>query len=57
MMQLRKAIGHPYLFPGIEPEPFEMGEHLGKNVSIRNHKSLDDFFRYEQLKQVVNYKY
>ncbi|CAF3617419.1 unnamed protein product [Rotaria sordida] len=28
MMQLRKAIGHPYLFPGIEPEPFEMGEHL-----------------------------
>ncbi len=30
MMQLRKAIGHPYLFPGIEPEPFEMGEHLGE---------------------------
>jgi hypothetical protein len=30
MMQLRKAIGHPYLFPGIEPEPFEMGEHLGR---------------------------
>jgi hypothetical protein len=30
MMQLRKAIGHPYLFPGIEPEPFEMGEHLSK---------------------------
>ncbi|CAF0884246.1 unnamed protein product [Adineta ricciae] len=28
MMQLRKAIAHPYLFPGIEPEPFEMGEHL-----------------------------
>ncbi|CAF3662859.1 unnamed protein product [Rotaria socialis] len=28
MMQLRKAIGHPYLFPGVEPEPFEMGEHL-----------------------------
>ncbi|CAF0836864.1 unnamed protein product [Adineta steineri] len=28
MMQLRKAIGHPYLFPGIEPEPFEIGEHL-----------------------------
>lgn len=30
MMQLRKAIAHPYLFPGIEPEPFEMGEHLSK---------------------------
>ena len=29
-MQLRKAIGHPYLFPGIEPEPFEIGEHLGQ---------------------------
>lgn len=31
MMQLRKAIGHPYLFPGIEPEPFEIGEHLSKS--------------------------
>ncbi|CAF1178368.1 unnamed protein product, partial [Didymodactylos carnosus] len=28
LMQLRKCIGHPYLFPGIEPEPFEIGEHL-----------------------------
>jgi hypothetical protein len=34
MMQLRKAIGHPYLFPGIEPEPFEMGEHLSKYLDI-----------------------
>ncbi|XP_040991385.1 LOW QUALITY PROTEIN: probable helicase CHR10 [Juglans microcarpa x Juglans regia] len=28
VMQLRKACSHPYLFPGIEPEPFEEGEHL-----------------------------
>ncbi len=34
MMQLRKAIGHPYLFPGIEPEPFEMGEHLSRYLFI-----------------------
>ncbi len=38
MMQLRKAIGHPYLFPGIEPEPFEMGEHLSKNLFKNNSK-------------------
>ncbi|CAN1845214.1 Probable helicase CHR10 [Linum perenne] len=28
VMQLRKACSHPYLFPGIEPEPYEEGEHL-----------------------------
>ncbi|XP_050282339.1 probable helicase CHR10 isoform X4 [Quercus robur] len=28
VIQLRKASSHPYLFPGIEPEPFEEGEHL-----------------------------
>lgn len=33
-MQLRKAIGHPYLFPGIEPEPFEMGEHLSECLTF-----------------------
>ena len=27
-MQLRKACSHPYLFEGIEPEPFHEGEHL-----------------------------
>ncbi|KDP28847.1 hypothetical protein JCGZ_14618 [Jatropha curcas] len=30
VIQLRKACSHPYLFPGIEPEPFEEGEHLGQ---------------------------
>jgi hypothetical protein len=24
-MQLRKCVNHPYLFPSVEPEPFEMG--------------------------------
>eukprot|EP00898_Chlorokybus_atmophyticus_P000294 jgi/Chlat1/1265/Chrsp115S01665 len=28
LMQLRKACSHPYMFPGFEPEPFELGEHL-----------------------------
>ncbi|XP_014672288.1 PREDICTED: chromodomain-helicase-DNA-binding protein 1-like [Priapulus caudatus] len=28
LMQLRKCVNHPYLFPGVEPEPFMMGEHL-----------------------------
>ncbi|CAL5331340.1 unnamed protein product [Camellia sinensis] len=28
VMQLRKTCSHPYLFPGIEPEPYEEGEHL-----------------------------
>uniref|UniRef100_A0AAR2LK11 Chromodomain helicase DNA binding protein 1-like n=1 Tax=Pygocentrus nattereri TaxID=42514 RepID=A0AAR2LK11_PYGNA len=28
LVQLRKCVNHPYLFDGVEPEPFEMGEHL-----------------------------
>ncbi|MFH4981450.1 hypothetical protein AB6A40_008159 [Gnathostoma spinigerum] len=28
MMDLRKCAIHPYLFAGVEPEPFEEGEHL-----------------------------
>ena len=30
LTQLRKCINHPYLFDGVEPEPFELGEHLVK---------------------------
>ncbi|XP_011033033.1 PREDICTED: chromodomain-helicase-DNA-binding protein 1-like isoform X3 [Populus euphratica] len=30
VIQLRKACSHPYLFHGIEPEPYEEGEHLVK---------------------------
>ena len=28
LIQLRKCSNHPYLFNGIEPEPFVQGEHL-----------------------------
>lgn len=28
VIQLRKACSHPYLFAGIEPEPYQEGEHL-----------------------------
>jgi hypothetical protein len=28
LMQLRKCCNHPYMFSGVEPEPFVMGEHL-----------------------------
>ncbi|KAI8520689.1 Chromodomain-helicase-DNA-binding protein 1-like [Branchiostoma belcheri] len=28
LMQLRKCVNHPYLFDGVEPEPFVLGEHL-----------------------------
>ena len=28
LVQLRKCVNHPYLFDGVEPEPFELGEHL-----------------------------
>ncbi|CUG91492.1 chromodomain helicase dna binding protein 1, putative [Bodo saltans] len=28
LMQLRKCCNHPYMFTGVEPEPFVIGEHL-----------------------------
>ncbi|XP_029434009.1 chromodomain-helicase-DNA-binding protein 1-like isoform X2 [Rhinatrema bivittatum] len=28
LAQLRKCVAHPYLFDGVEPEPFQIGEHL-----------------------------
>ncbi|PNJ85181.1 CHD1L isoform 3 [Pongo abelii] len=28
LSQLRKCVDHPYLFDGVEPEPFEVGDHL-----------------------------
>eukprot|EP00667_Euglena_gracilis_P001160 EG_transcript_1160 len=33
VMQLRKCCNHPYLFEGVEPEPFIAGEHLIANSS------------------------
>jgi superfamily II DNA or RNA helicase len=31
MMTLRKISSHPYLIPGVEPEPFSEGEHIWQN--------------------------
>lgn len=31
VMQLRKCCNHPYMFTGVEPEPFVVGEHLVLN--------------------------
>ncbi|RLV99065.1 hypothetical protein DV515_00010278 [Chloebia gouldiae] len=28
IIQLRKCVAHPYLFNGVEPEPFEIGDHI-----------------------------
>lgn len=28
LVQLRKAVSHPYLFDGVEPVPFKDGDHL-----------------------------
>uniref|UniRef100_A0A8C3C8U1 Chromodomain helicase DNA binding protein 1 like n=1 Tax=Cairina moschata TaxID=8855 RepID=A0A8C3C8U1_CAIMO len=28
LSQLRKCVAHPYLFNGVEPEPFEIGDHI-----------------------------
>ncbi|ESN92450.1 hypothetical protein HELRODRAFT_115805 [Helobdella robusta] len=40
LMQLRKCVCHPYLFNGVEPEPFVSGEHLftssGKLLLLHN---------------------
>lgn len=35
LMQLRKCINHPYLFDGVEPEPFELGKHFKSEGSVR----------------------
>jgi len=40
VIQLRKACSHPYLFPGIEPEPFEEGEHLVQVSQLFTNTSL-----------------
>ncbi|KAI3635057.1 hypothetical protein MIR68_006623 [Amoeboaphelidium protococcarum] len=38
LIQLRKCVSHPYLFNGVEKEPFELGEHLvdtsGKLIAL-----------------------
>lgn len=47
LMNLRKISLHPYLMPNIEPEPFELGEHIintsGKFILLNN--LLDHLYR------------
>ena len=49
IMQLRKCSNHPYMFTGIEPQPFELGEHLVKSSGKLN--VLDKILRYCYEKQ------
>ncbi|XP_057449387.1 probable helicase CHR10 [Lotus japonicus] len=51
VIQLRKACSHPYLFPGIEPEPYEEGEHLVQDfLELRkySYERLDGLVRAEE---------
>lgn len=53
VIQLRKACSHPYLFPGIEPEPYQEGEHLVQVV-----KQQDSYFtqQYWWVKILLKYE-
>lgn len=46
LMELRKCANHPYLFDGVEPEPFESGEHLVESAGKL--KLLDRLLRHMQ---------
>ncbi|KAF4801732.1 hypothetical protein TURU_031985 [Turdus rufiventris] len=54
LIQLRKCVAHPYLFSGLEPEPFEIGDHIveasGKMCLLDNsfHSCMLGY-SYEQL--------
>lgn len=57
VIQLRKACSHPYLFDGVEPEPFQEGEHIVEvpvlgllTLFVINIESADQLiaFLYEQ---------
>ncbi|VDP44791.1 unnamed protein product [Schistosoma mattheei] len=65
IMNLRKCVNHPYLFDGIEPEPFTLGEHLIQTSSKLflldlllqflynpNHSNLDKSFYSSNSKPV-----
>ena len=47
LIQLRKCVNHPYLFDGIEPEPFELGEHLVDASGQSKNNSL--YFRHPYI--------
>ncbi|KAL5269288.1 hypothetical protein ACHWQZ_G002939 [Mnemiopsis leidyi] len=44
IMQLRKCSNHPYMFNGVEPEPFRIGEHIVD--ASGKLKTLDRILRY-----------
>nr|KAJ3421576.1 Chromodomain-helicase-DNA-binding protein 1-like [Polyrhizophydium stewartii] len=48
LMQLRKCVSHPYLFDGVEPEPFVAGEHLVE--SSGKLKVLDQLLKYAKAR-------
>lgn len=49
LMQLRKCSNHPYMFNGVEPEPFCIGEHLVEASGKLN--NLDIILKYCQVNQ------
>lgn len=63
VVQLRKACSHPYLFDGVEPEPFEEGEHLVQVIIFLEFcpltNGLDTFFLISyalKFQIVINYE-
>ena len=46
IMQLRKCSNHPYMFNGVEPEPFRIGEHIVE--ASGKLKTLDKILKYCQ---------
>ncbi|KAJ3068116.1 Chromodomain-helicase-DNA-binding protein 1-like [Podochytrium sp. JEL0797] len=63
LMQLRKCCNHPYLFDGIEPEPFEAGDHLftssGKLLVLDHllahlHSTNHRVLLFSQMTQMLN---
>ncbi|XP_047231772.1 chromodomain-helicase-DNA-binding protein 1-like isoform X2 [Girardinichthys multiradiatus] len=63
LMNLRKCVNHPYLFDGVEPEPFQIGEHLveasGKLCLLDNilaflHKGGHRVLLFSQMKRILD---
>ncbi|MED6283658.1 Chromodomain-helicase-DNA-binding protein 1-like [Characodon lateralis] len=63
LMNLRKCVDHPYLFDGVEPEPFQIGEHLveasGKLCLLDNilaflHKGGHRVLLFSQMKRMLD---
>lgn len=52
LCQLRKCVNHPYLFDGVEPEPFELGEHIVEASGTVHYDEMRDQWGYE-MKEVA----